>query len=87
MLILDEATSALDNLTETSVMESIEQLDRDLTVIIVAHRLSTIKHCDSIIEINNGKVVGKGTYDELMNISPSFRTMVKSMDSSSNREV
>jgi ATP-binding cassette subfamily B protein len=87
VLILDEATSALDNLTETSVMESIEQLDRDLTVIIVAHRLSTIKHCDSIIEINNGKVVGSGTYDELMNVSPSFHAMVKSMDSASNREV
>ena len=75
VLIFDEATSALDNATEQEVMSAIEGLNRDLTVIIVAHRLTTIKHCDSIIELSNGKLVAQGTYDELMSCSASFRKM------------
>ena len=73
ILVLDEATSALDNQTEASIMKSIKGLHNDLTIIMIAHRLSTIKDCDLIFEFAAGKVVAQGTYDELMNSSPSFR--------------
>ena len=56
VLIFDEATSALDNKTEKSVVESIEALDKHMTVLIIAHRLSTLRNCDQIIEVNSKKV-------------------------------
>ncbi len=77
VLVFDEATSALDNITEKSVMEAIEALNRELTLIIIAHRLTTIKQCDFIIELENGKVVAQGTYEELLENSPSFREMAQ----------
>ena len=79
VIILDEATSALDNLTESKVMSSINYLNKDLTVIIVAHRLSTIKYCDNIFEIENGRVSAQGTFDELIEKSHSFRSIIKLM--------
>jgi ABC-type multidrug transport system fused ATPase/permease subunit len=75
VLVFDEATSALDTLTEQSLMEAIESLDRDLTVLIIAHRLTTVRHCDSIIELKQGKMVAQGTFDELIKTSTSFRKM------------
>jgi ABC-type multidrug transport system fused ATPase/permease subunit len=75
VLVFDEATSALDNSTERAVMEAINNLDRNLTILIVAHRLTTVKHCDSIIQLENGRVVAQGTYDYLCASSPSFRKM------------
>jgi ATP-binding cassette subfamily B protein len=77
VLVFDEATSALDNATEQSVMDSIDALDRDLTILIVAHRLTTVQHCDIIVELEGNKVVATGTYDELLERSPSFRRMVE----------
>lgn len=65
VLVLDEATSALDNATEQSVIDAIEGLDRDLTILIIAHRLTTVRHCDSIIELEEGRVIGQGTYDQI----------------------
>ena len=56
MLIFDEATSALDNDTEASVMNAIRELSHDLTVVMVAHRLSTLEDCDLIFEIKNGRI-------------------------------
>ena len=56
VLILDEATSALDNETETAVMESIENLHGKTTLIIIAHRLTTIRNCDEVYEVGNGKI-------------------------------
>jgi len=75
VLVLDEATSALDNATEQSVMEAIEGLDRDLTILIIAHRLTTVQHCDSIVELERGKVISQGSYDQLIQDSRSFRQM------------
>ncbi len=75
VLVFDEATSALDNTTEQSVMDSIDALDRDLTILIVAHRLTTVQRCDSIVELEEGRIVAQGTYDELLEHSPSFRMM------------
>jgi ABC-type multidrug transport system fused ATPase/permease subunit len=67
VIIFDEATSALDNETETSVMQAIEGLNEDLTIIIVAHRLTTLKNCSNIIELSNGKIVQQGIYNEIIN--------------------
>jgi len=55
VLIFDEATSALDNVTEKAVMDSINEISRDVTILIVAHRISTLKNCDLIVELENGK--------------------------------
>ncbi len=62
VVILDEATSALDEETEAAVMESIHQLDRSLTILMVAHRLSTLKMCDRIIVLNNGNIESVSSY-------------------------
>jgi len=73
VLVFDEATSALDNATEQSVMDAIEGLNRDLTILLIAHRLTTVRRCDIIVELEHGRVAALGTYDELLNCSPSFR--------------
>lgn len=76
VVVFDEATSALDNQTEAAVIESIEQLGRDKTVILVAHRLSTIKSCERICLIDNGRLVASGAYDDLLETTPLFRELV-----------
>jgi ABC-type multidrug transport system fused ATPase/permease subunit len=78
VLVFDEATSALDNATEQSVMRSIEGLDHDLTILIIAHRLTTVQHCNVIVELKHGRVVAQGTYEQLRKSSPSFREMTQS---------
>lgn len=79
VLVFDEATSALDNATEQSVMEAIEGLSSNLTILIIAHRLSTVRGCDTIVELEHGRVVAKGTYEQLVDRSPSFRIMAKAI--------
>lgn len=75
VLIFDEATNALDSQTEQSVIESLVGLDRDVTVILVAHRLATLKGCDVILELDGGRVVSAGTFESLMSTSSTFREM------------
>jgi ATP-binding cassette subfamily C protein len=65
ILVLDEATSALDNKTEKSIMKSIDKLPRELTIVMVAHRLTTVKDCDVIYVLSKGEIVDRGTYEEL----------------------
>jgi ATP-binding cassette, subfamily B, bacterial PglK len=65
VIVFDEATSALDNDTERAVMEAIENLGDDLTVIIVAHRLTTLKNCTQIVELVDGKIVRVGSYSDI----------------------
>ena len=77
LLILDEATSALDNQTEAEVMNSIQSLDRSMTVIIIAHRLSTVKYCDRILMLDEGRIVDNGTYDTLEKESLHFQKFLK----------
>lgn len=67
IFIFDEATSALDNKTEKEVMKSIEEISSELTLIIVAHRLTTLKNCDKIVELSNGEIIRIGTYEEIIN--------------------
>ena len=66
ILILDEATSALDNATEMLIQESLEELSKGRTCIVVAHRLSTIKNADEIIVLTRDGVEERGTHDELL---------------------
>ncbi|MES2686046.1 MAG: ABC transporter ATP-binding protein [Pseudomonadota bacterium] len=75
VLIFDEATSALDSATEKSVMESIDALDRTLTIFIIAHRITTVKNCDLIVELEDGRVAASGTYEELIEKSANFRNL------------
>ena len=75
ILVLDEATSALDRLTEKAVMEAVHSLSHDLTIIIIAHRLATVRSCDQIYYLDKGAVVAQGTYDELVDKNEKFRAM------------
>jgi ABC-type multidrug transport system fused ATPase/permease subunit len=79
VLVFDEATSALDNATEQSVMDAIEGLGSDLTILLIAHRLTTVRRCDTIVELEHGQVVAQGTYEQLLECSPSFRRMAKAI--------
>jgi ABC-type multidrug transport system fused ATPase/permease subunit len=75
VLVFDEATSALDNATEQSVMDAVGGLARYLTVLLIAHRLSTVRNCDIIVELKDGLIVAFGSYEELMDTSDSFRKL------------
>jgi len=77
VLVFDEATSALDNATEQGVMDAIQGLDRDLTILLIAHRLTTVYRCDTVVELGYGRVVAQGTYEQLLQQSQSFRNMAK----------
>jgi ABC-type multidrug transport system fused ATPase/permease subunit len=75
VLVFDEATSALDNATEKEVMAAINGLSDELTILIIAHRLSTVEQCDWIVELSQGRLVAQGNYQELMERSQSFQRM------------
>jgi len=75
VLILDEATSALDNLTEQAVMEAIINLEHETTLILIAHRLSTVRQCDQIFLLDGGVVKAQGTFEEIKQTSEQFRIM------------
>ena len=72
VLVFDEATSALDNLTEQAVVDAINNLGEKVTIILIAHRLNTVKNCDRIFKIEKGQVISQGTYNEIMNINNNF---------------
>ena len=67
LLVLDESTSALDNKTEQAVMKAINNLSKDITIILIAHRLTTVEKCDIIFKLEKGKLVFKGSFKELSN--------------------
>lgn len=75
LLIFDEATSSLDGITEEAVINSIKNIQHTKTVVIVAHRLASVRNCDVIYFIENGKVVDSGSYDGLLNRNASFKKM------------
>ncbi len=73
VIVFDEATSALDNATEREVMDAIDGLGGQFTIILIAHRLSTLERCDLVIELERGQVVTQASYGELMAQSTSFQ--------------
>ena len=75
VLVFDEATSALDSGTENYVMEAIEELDDNLTIILIAHRLSTLRKCNTIFVMDKGTVVAEGKYRDLLDSCEVFRKM------------
>jgi ABC-type multidrug transport system fused ATPase/permease subunit len=75
VLILDEATSALDNLTERAVMDAVRNLGHAKTILMIAHRLSTVKDCDTIFMMEGGRVVAEGSYAALLGSNQKFRAM------------
>ncbi|WP_067781906.1 ABC transporter ATP-binding protein [Actinomyces vulturis] len=77
LLILDEATSALDNQTEARIAETVSKLGNDITVITVAHRLSTVRDSDLIVYLEDGRVAGMGSFDELTQNCEGFRKLVE----------
>jgi ABC-type bacteriocin/lantibiotic exporter with double-glycine peptidase domain len=77
LLFLDEVTSALDAETEHAVMSSIEKLRGSITVVIVAHRLSTVQHADQVVYIEDGKVLGMGTFEELRKSIPQLQRQIE----------
>jgi ABC-type multidrug transport system fused ATPase/permease subunit len=77
VLILDEATSALDGITEDAVMDALYNLSRSKTLIMIAHRLTSVRDADVIYLLDKGRVVEEGTYMELIHSSASFRAMAK----------
>jgi ABC-type bacteriocin/lantibiotic exporter with double-glycine peptidase domain len=66
ILILDEATNALDNQTEQAVMDAVNNLNKDITIIIIAHRLNTLKNCEIIFKLDKGQIISCGTFDEII---------------------
>lgn len=75
IILLDEATSALDNETQDFVKNSIQHISKDYTILIIAHRLSTVRDCDYIIVIDEGKVVGVGSHEELMKSNDVYKNL------------
>jgi len=84
VLILDEATSALDNVTEGAIMDSIRQLAHRKTIVIIAHRLTTVQECDVIHLLEGGSVTASGSYNDLMAESPGFRALAAAAAAAGN---
>ncbi len=77
VLLMDEATSALDSETESAIVDAIDALRADKTVIVVAHRLSTVRRCDLLVMMEAGEIVETGSFDALLASSPAFARMVR----------
>jgi ATP-binding cassette, subfamily B, bacterial PglK len=84
ILFLDEATSALDAETEAEITKVLQSLKNEMTVILIAHRLSTVQHADKIIYLDKGKIVAEGSFAELKSKVPDFANAVQLMDLSDN---
>jgi ABC-type multidrug transport system fused ATPase/permease subunit len=79
IIILDEATSSMDSLTENEINQTIDSLKDSVTLIIIAHRLSSVKNSDKVIYINNGNALAIGTFDDVRNSVPDFDKQAKLM--------
>ena len=77
ILIFDEATSSLDNQTELAVMDAVNNLSKNITIILIAHRLSTVKKCDNIFFIEKGELIANGNFEELRRINKKFSSMTQ----------
>ena len=81
VIVMDEATSALDNRTERNFVEALERLQGERTLLIIAHRLSTVRNCDTLFMLEDGRLVAQGSYDELVARSDAFREMTAEPES------
>lgn len=81
-LVLDEATSALDNQTEAEVMKAIDGLGGEVTIVLIAHRLTTVQNCDRILLLDNGCIAGLGSYSDLLANNHSFQSLISRQSSS-----
>jgi ABC-type multidrug transport system fused ATPase/permease subunit len=79
LLILDEATSALDGETEALISQTIRELKGKCTVVLIAHRISSVINADKVIFMENGKILAEGTFDEVRRMSPTFENQVNLM--------
>ena len=77
VLVFDEATSSLDKMTEKAVMDSIAQLLGNKTLILIAHRLSTVKMCDNVCVIEKGRIRAQGSFEELQKTDELFQELVR----------
>ncbi len=77
LLILDEATSALDSHSEHQVQEALDRLAKEITVVAIAHRLSTVQHADKIVVMNAGRIEAVGRHEELLGMSPTYQQLCK----------
>lgn len=77
MLILDDSLSAVDSKTEEALTRVIRETLPDTTTIIIAHRLSTVKHCDTIHMLENGTIVESGTHDELIEMNGAYASLYR----------
>lgn len=79
LLVLDEATSALDGQTEADLSDAINRLKGRVTVILIAHRLSTVREADRVVYLDRGELIAQGTFEDVRNIVPNFDTQAKLM--------
>lgn len=77
VLVMDEATSALDNETEREIADALAELHGKLTMVIIAHRLSTVRHCDTLVFMKDGRIADTGGFEELYRRNADFRRMVE----------
>jgi ABC-type multidrug transport system fused ATPase/permease subunit len=77
ILVLDEATSALDNLTEHEISETLAKLQGSMTILIVAHRLSTVRHADTLVYLKDGRIDAQGTFGDVRDLSDDFAHLVE----------
>ena len=80
ILVLDEATSSLDSVSENEVQQAFAHLRGNVTLLVIAHRLSTVRQCDQIIYMERGRVAARGTYDELLSGCPGFRLLASQLE-------
>ena len=73
--IMDEATSALDGVTEEGIFSAVNGFKQAKTVIMIAHRIATVRECDTIYLMEHGRIIARGTYDELLHANATFRAM------------
>ena len=84
LLIMDEATSALDSETEHAISKVVDLMKGEKTMILIAHRLSTVRHCDRLYYMKDGRIADEGTFEQLYDTNTEFRDMVRKMDVSVN---
>ncbi len=86
VLVLDEATSALDGVTEREVVQAIESVRHERAIVVIAHRLSTVRNCDRLVYMSGGRIVDQGSWDELSARCEPFCTMLRATKESSSME-